>query len=113
MPASTKASTSSPEAEALVQLFTSLGVAPKTAVELVRQPKNGVPFKALIDEYKLEDEKLSEKQASALVKLSTTGGKLGPREKGYVVEKVVKGDLNNTEQVAGEPYASKDLVYGH
>ena len=93
---------SSAESEELIILFTSLGLAPKTASELARQPKSATPFKALIDKYDLAGKELSEKQAGALVKLSSSGGKLGSAEKGYAVEKIVKSDIKAPDQVTGE-----------
>lgn len=97
-----------PATAALITLFTSLGVAPASATELVKQPKQGQAFKGLIDEFRLEDveQKLDEKQAAALVKLATTGGKLGQGEKGFVVQKVLKGDIKSPDQVTGT-FASK------
>ncbi|OCF36927.1 glutamine-tRNA ligase [Kwoniella heveanensis BCC8398] len=91
---------STPENAALIALFEGLGLANKSATELVRQPKSGVAFKTLIDEYNLSDKKFDEKQAGALVKLSASAGKLGPAEKGYVVDKIVNGSLKTQDQVA-------------
>ena len=109
---------SSEEIEDLTSLFTSLGLAPKTASELARQPKAATPFKALIDTHGLAGKELSEKQAAALVKLSAGGGKLGPAERGYVVEKIVKGDVKSPDQVTGELQSdtvmvARRLEYGH
>jgi hypothetical protein len=91
-----------PENASLIQLFTSLGLPSNSATELVRQPKNSKPFKSLIEEYNLESTHLDERSAAALVKLSTSSGKLREAEKGFVVGKVVKGDLKSVDQVAGE-----------
>ena len=90
-----------PENASLITLFTSLGLAPNSATELVRQPKAGTAFKSLLDEYHLEGKNFDEKQAGALVKLSAAGGKLRREQKGYVVEKIVKGDLRTPDQVTG------------
>lgn len=98
-----------PATAALISRFTTLGLAQGTATELVKQPKQGNAFTALIDEFKLEEQlaaggasssTLDERQASALVKLATTGGKLGQGEKGFVVQKVLKGDIRSADQVA-------------
>ncbi|ORX36887.1 tRNA synthetases class I, catalytic domain-domain-containing protein [Kockovaella imperatae] len=94
-----KATINSPEVEALASVFVSLGLAPKTATELARQPKSGGPFKALIDEYGLEGKSLGEKPASALVKLSSSKGKIGPGEEGFIVQKIIKGDIKSPDQV--------------
>jgi glutaminyl-tRNA synthetase len=91
----------SPENTALISLFTSLGLASNSATELIRQPKSGVAFKSLIDEFQLEGKTFDEKQAGALVKLSAAGGKLGAEKRGYVVEKIVQGDLKTPDQVVG------------
>ena len=88
--------------ESLATLFTSLGLAPKTATELARQSKSATPFKALIDEYHLADKTLSEKQASTLVKLSGSKGKIGSGEEGFIVQKILKGDIKSPDQVTGE-----------
>ncbi|WWC94004.1 glutamine-tRNA ligase [Kwoniella sp. B9012] len=90
----------SPENASLISLFQSLGLAEKSATELVRQPKSGVAFKSLIDEFQLTDKRYDEKTASALVKLSASGGKLGPAEKGFIVKKIESGDIKSTDQVA-------------
>lgn len=103
MPA--KVDTNSPENVALVAQFTALGLAPNSATELVKQPKSGLALKGLIEEYHLNDVQLEEKQAGALVKLATGGAKLGPAEKGFVVQKVVKGNVKSVDQVAGESAA--------
>lgn len=91
-----------PSNAALISQFTQLGLSSVTATELVRQPKQGVPVKALIDNYKLNETRLDEKQAGALVKLGTGGGKLGEAEKGFVVQKIVKGDVKSVDQVTSE-----------
>lgn len=93
---------SSPENAALIQLFTNLGLSNVTATELVRQPKQGVAVKGLIDTYQLESEQLDERRAAALVKLATAGGKLGEGEKGFVVQKVLKEDLKSVDQITGK-----------
>lgn len=92
----------SPENASLISLFTSLGLAPNSAIELVKQPKSGAAFKGLIDEFHLEGKSLTEKQAASLVKLGTGSGKLGPAEKGFVVEKILAGDVKSPDQVTGE-----------
>ncbi|ORY32577.1 tRNA synthetases class I, catalytic domain-domain-containing protein [Naematelia encephala] len=94
-----KVDINSPESQSLISLFTSLGLASNAATELVKVPKSGTAFKGLIDEFQLEGKKVEEKQASALVKLSSSGGKLGPGEKGFIVEKVLKGDIKSPDQV--------------
>ena len=91
-----------PENASLINLFTSLGLAQNSATELVRQPKSGAALKSLIDEYHLDGKTRDEKQAAALVKLSTARTKLGGRQKGYIVEKIGKGDLRTPDQVAGK-----------
>ena len=93
-----------PENASLISLFTSLGLPSNSATELVRQPKAGASFKSLVDEYHLDAVRLDEKQAGALVKLSASGGKLGREQKGFVVERVVKGDLRSPDQVIGTLY---------
>ncbi|WWC70373.1 glutamine-tRNA ligase [Kwoniella pini CBS 10737] len=90
----------SPENASLISLFQGLGLAEKSATELVRQPKSGVALKSLIDEFQLKDKNFDEKTASALVKLSGSAGKLGPAEKGYIVKKIESGDIKSTDQVA-------------
>ncbi|WWC61722.1 glutamine-tRNA ligase [Kwoniella dejecticola CBS 10117] len=90
----------SPENASLISLFQGLGLAEKSATELVRQPKSGVAFKSLIDEFQLTEKKYDEKTASALVKLSASAGKLGPAEKGYIVKKIESGDIRSADQVA-------------
>ncbi len=91
-----------PENASLINLFTSLGLAQNSATALVRQPKSGAALKSLIDEYHLDGKTRDEKQAAALVKLSTARTKLGGRQKGYIVEKIGKGDLRTPDQVAGK-----------
>jgi glutaminyl-tRNA synthetase len=99
----------SPEAKELVALFQSVGLSEKSAADLARQPKSASPFKALIEEFNLKAEALDEKTAGTLVKLSGAYGKLALGEKGYAVQKVLKGDLKTPDQVAG---ASLRLVWG-
>ncbi|KAI9639619.1 tRNA synthetases class I, catalytic domain-containing protein [Dioszegia hungarica] len=89
----------SPANQALHAQFTKLGLSPATATELVRQPKQGAAVKALIEAYQLDKETLDEKTASALVKLAVGGGKLGEAEKGFAVQKVIKGDVTSNDQV--------------
>ena len=92
----------SPENAALITLFTQLGLSSKSASDIVRQPKQVAPLKALVEEFSLADKSLDEKQASALVKLSAGCGKLGQSEKAYIVDKVITGDLKTGDQVSGE-----------
>lgn len=99
----------SPANQALHAQFTKLGLSPATATELVRQPKQGAAVKALIEAYQLDKETLDEKTASALVKLAVGGGKLGEAEKGFAVQKVIKGDVTSNDQVTGELRASSRL----
>ncbi|WVQ82171.1 glutamine-tRNA ligase [Cryptococcus sp. DSM 104549] len=89
----------SPENASLIARFTNLGLAPNAATELVRTPKSGAAFRALVEQYNLEDKKFDEKQAAALVKLSATGGKLGEEQKGWIVRRIVDGDLKSPDQV--------------
>lgn len=91
-----------PATASLIAQFTQLGLSSVTATELVRQGKQGVAVKSLIDTYKLENITLDERQASALVKLATGGGKLGEGEKGFAVDKIVKGDVKSVDQATGE-----------
>ena len=91
----------SPENVALIEQFTNLGLSSNAATELVKQPKTGQAFKGLVDGFQLADKKFDEKQAAALVKLSTAGAKLGPAEKGYAVERIVGGGLKSPDQVTG------------
>ncbi|KIR67127.1 glutamine-tRNA ligase [Cryptococcus bacillisporus CA1873] len=99
----------SPENAPLIQLFQNLGLASNSATELVRQPKSGKAFKSLIDEYSLADNKYDEKQAGALVKLSSVSGKLGKEQKDFLVGKIVKGDLKTADQItAAVKFAEKN-----
>lgn len=91
----------SPENVPLIQLFQSLGLASNSATELVRQPKSGKAFKSLIDEYSLADSKYDEKQAGALVKLSSVSGRLSKEQKDFLVGKIVKGDVKTADQITG------------
>lgn len=91
----------SPENAPLIQLFQNLGLASNSATELVRQPKSGKAFKSLIDEYGLADNKYDEKQAGALVKLSSVSAKLDKEQKDFLVQKIVKGDVKTPDQVTG------------
>lgn len=91
-----------PENAALIASFTQLGLNNATATELVRQPKNGAAFKGLVDEYDLGGSTFDDKQAAALVKLSGSGGKLGPAEKGFIVEKIKAGAVKSADQVTGQ-----------
>ncbi|WVQ77217.1 glutamine-tRNA ligase [Cryptococcus sp. DSM 104548] len=91
---------SAPENAQLISLFQNLGLANKSATELVRQPKSGKAFKSLIDQYNLGNERFDEKQAGALVRLSSVGDKLGEEQKGWLVQKIVKGDVKSPDQVA-------------
>jgi hypothetical protein len=90
-----------PENASLITLFSSLGLSNNAAVNLVRTPKQSAPFKALIDDYDLAGKTFDDKQAAALVKLSATGGKLEPPERGFVVQKIVNGALKSPDQVTG------------
>lgn len=92
----------SPENASLISYFSQLGLSNNTATELVRTPKSGVAFKALLEENALADKHFDEREATALVKLSAAGGKLGPAERGYIVQKIIKGDLKSSDQVAGK-----------
>ena len=98
-----KSDPTTPENTSLITLFTSLGLSSNAATELVRQPKSGLAFKSLVDEYHLEGRTFDEKQATALVKLSSSGGKLGAGGRGYVVKRIEDGGLKSPDQVTGEP----------
>ncbi|ODO08942.1 glutamine-tRNA ligase [Cryptococcus wingfieldii CBS 7118] len=98
-----------PENAELISLFQNLGLANKSATELVRQPKSGKAFKSLIDQYSLGNERFDEKQAGALVKLSSVGDKLSEEQKGWLVQKIVKGDVKSPDQVtAALKFAEKN-----
>lgn len=90
-----------PEVKELTDLFEKVGLSNKSATDLVRQPKSAAPFKALVDEFNLSSSTLDEKTAGTLVKLSGGMSKLGPAEKGYAVERIVKGDIKTPDQVSG------------
>ena len=91
-----------PEVKELTDLFEKVGLSNKSATDLVRQPKSAAPFKTLVDEFSLASSTLDEKTAGTLVKLSGGMSKLGPAEKGYAVERIVKGDIKTPDQVSGE-----------
>lgn len=91
-----------PENAALISAFAALGLSTNSATELVRTPKSGKVFQALVDEHSLSGQTFEEKQANALVKLSATGSKLSPEARKYVVDRIVSGDLKSPDQVAGE-----------
>lgn len=93
---------STPENAALVTYFSNLGLSPNIATDLTRTPKSGQALKSLLAEYNLQDERFNPEQASGLVKLSSTGAKLSSAQRGYVVDRIVKGDLKSPDQVAGE-----------
>ncbi|RXK40849.1 glutamine-tRNA ligase [Tremella mesenterica] len=88
-----------PEVQALLSLFTNLGLTQNSATELVRQPKAGQALKGLIEEFHLQGQTFDERQAAVLVKLSAVGGKLGPAEKGYVLQRITSGGIRSTDQV--------------
>lgn len=90
-----------PENAALISAFAALGLSTNSATELVRTPKSGKAFQALVDEYGLSGKTFEEKQANALVKLSAVGAKLSPEARKYVVDRIVGGDLKSPDQVAG------------
>lgn len=92
-----------PENAALIKAFSDLGLSTNSATELVRTPKSGNAFQALIKEGGLEGRTFEEKQANAIVKLSAVGAKLDSEARKYVLERIVSGDLKSPDQVAGEP----------
>ena len=93
----------SPEAQELTALFVSVGLPQKAATDLVRRPKSAAPFKALIQDFQLttRTSEIDEKKAAVLVKLSAGCGKLAQGEKGYAVEKILKGDIKTPDQISG------------
>lgn len=99
-----------PENAALIASFTQLGLNNTTATELVRQPKNGAAFKGLVEEFGLGGSTFDDKQAAALVKLSGSGGKLGPAEKGFIVEKIKAGDVKSVDQVTGQSHSAANIL---
>lgn len=91
-----------PENAALIKSFEGLGLSTNSATELVRTPKAGNAFRALVDENGLSGKTFETNQANALVKLSAVGTKLSPETRKYVLHRVVGGDLKSPDQVAGE-----------
>jgi glutaminyl-tRNA synthetase len=100
-----------PENAALISAFAALGLGANSATELVRTPKSGKAFQALVDEYGLAGKTFEEKQANALVKLSAVGAKLSSDARKYVVERIVSGDLKSPDQVAGKSGARRVHVH--
>ena len=92
---------SSPENAPLIALFESLGLAPNSATELVRQPKSRSSFKTFIEDFDLGGHHFDEKQAAGLVKLSSSSGKLGHDKTRYVVSRVEDGSLRSVDQING------------
>lgn len=95
-----------PENAALIKAFEELGLNRNSATELVRTPKSGNAFQALLKEGGLDGQRFEEKQATAIVKLSAIGAKLDPEARKYVLERIVSGDLKSPDQVAGMLYGS-------
>ncbi|KAK4686749.1 glutaminyl-tRNA synthetase, partial [Tremellales sp. Uapishka_1] len=89
----------SSENASLIALFESFGLASNSATELVRQPKTGNALKTLIDEFQLEGKNFDEKAAAALVKLSSSGTKLIPDKRGYIVTRIQDGSIKTPDQV--------------
>lgn len=91
-----------PEVAALIKEFEAVGLSTNSATELVRTPKAGNAFRALVDGNGLSGKSFENNQANALVKLSAVGTKLPPNALKYVLDRIVEGDLKSPDQVAGE-----------
>lgn len=91
-----------PENAELIARFERFGLTTNSATELVRTPKSGTAFRALVDETGLEGKAFPTSQANALVKLSATGSKLSPDARKYIVQRIEDGSVVSPDQVAGE-----------
>lgn len=91
-----------PENAELIACFERFGLTTNSATELVRTPKSGTAFRALVDETGLEGKTFPTGQANALVKLSATGSKLSPDARKYVVSRIEDGSVVSPDQVAGK-----------
>ncbi|KAG8745758.1 hypothetical protein FRC10_007019 [Ceratobasidium sp. 414] len=81
----------------LISLFQSVGFSAPKATEAARA-KSAPTLKELIQTYKLDTKSLDEKQALFIQSVATQGAKLGPAEKGYLVDAIVDRRLKSPEQ---------------
>jgi glutaminyl-tRNA synthetase len=90
-----------PAVAELISLFQSIGLSPPKATEAARA-KSAPAFKDLIHAHDLSAKNLDEKQALFISSITTQGAKLGPAEKGYVIDAIVDRRLKSGEQISGE-----------
>ncbi|QRV72629.1 glutamyl-tRNA synthetase [Ceratobasidium sp. AG-Ba] len=88
-----------PAVAELISLFQSIGLSPPKATEAARS-KSAPVLKDLAQTHDLSKKKLDEKQALSIQSVATQGAKLGPAEKGYLVDAIVDRRIKSPEQLS-------------
>jgi glutaminyl-tRNA synthetase len=104
-----KADTSS--ADALIELFKSLGLTQSKAAEAAKNAKSAAILKSLVEDptYGISNKTLDEKQAVLVSTLASQLAKtdLGTSERIYAVNAILSGRLKSTDQVVGACIAAQ------
>ncbi|KAF8663362.1 hypothetical protein AX16_000938 [Volvariella volvacea WC 439] len=88
--------------EELISFFKSISLSQAKAAEAAKSVKSATILKHLIEEHKLAESNLDEKQASLVVGLSLGLAKSGgilPSEKGYIISRIKDRALKSNDQV--------------
>lgn len=97
-------SKTTPSNEPLVHLFESIGLTRAKALEAAKSPKPAAVLKEIIEQNESVAKGLQEKQAGLVVALASALSKsqnVADPEKGYVLGKILNGDLKSVDQVNG------------
>jgi glutaminyl-tRNA synthetase len=97
-----------PENEALVTRFQSIGLTQAKALEAAKSPKQAAILKDLIEQNNSVATGLDEKRAGLVVGLANALSKslnVTSTEKDYVLGRILNGNLKTIDQVAGMPYS--------
>ena len=95
-----KATVTSPETAAYVDLFKSIGLTQAKAAEAAKSAKSAALLQDLIERHSLAG-RVDEKQAGLVAALAVQGAKIGEDERGYVINAVIDGRLKSTDQLNG------------
>ncbi|KAA1466688.1 glutamine-tRNA ligase [Dentipellis sp. KUC8613] len=89
----------SPETEANIALFKTIGLTQAKAAEAAKSPKSAAVLKELIEQHDLASKGLDEKQAVLVAALAVQSAKLAEAERAYVLGAVLDARLKSVDQV--------------
>lgn len=87
--------------EALIPVFTKIGLSEQKAKDTAKNKKLAPTLEAVIDEANVRDGGCSKEEGNLLYQLASTITKDATPHRTYLVKRIMNGDLKTADQVTG------------